>query len=244
MSAIDPNHMVMLELSRRNEIGSDAVTNRIPLHITDVSISTNKTVPNMGVPLSGAVRGESLNLAFDMGLSQKTVSLTGVLLEQNIVKQSKDGDTNKKNVTLTSFELMQLLHSYVDSSSLQDDQNINKILFFYPSKVTNTFDQRTSDREGNSVTAEEMKVLSIDNVPLVPFSWKNRAYDNDFTFGTGNKMDSQSKIFDNANLDNNHIGVTGFIRSFSTQIVAADFPSISFNLEFEEAKVIGDNFFD
>ena len=136
--------MVMLELSRRNEIGSDAVTNRIPLHITDVSINTNKTVPNMGVPLSGAVRGESLNLAFDMGLSQKTVSLTGVLLEQNIVKQSKDGDANKKNVTLPSFELMQLLHSYVASSSLQDDHNINKILFFYPSKVTNTFDQRTA----------------------------------------------------------------------------------------------------
>ena len=78
----------------------------------------------------------------------------------------------------------------------------------------------------------------------MPFTFKNRAYDNDFTFGTGNKMDSQSNIFDDANISNNHTGVTGFIRSFSTQIVAADFPLINFNLEFEEAKVIGDNFFD
>ena len=231
----DTNQMVMLELSRRNEIGSgNAVTNRIPLHITDVSISTNKTVPNMGVPLSGAVRGESLNLAFDMGLSQKTISLTGVLLEQNISKQNKDGEENVKQVSLTSFELMQLLHSYVDSSSLQDDQNINKLLFFYPSRVDNTF----TTRAGKENTP-------IEDLPIIPFSWKNRAYDNDFTFGTGNKMDNQSNIFDDATgKSNNYTGVTGFIRSFSTQIVAADFPSISFNLEFEEAKVIGDNFFD
>ena len=234
MSAKDANNMVMLELSRRNEIGSDAVTNRIPLHITDISINTNKTVPNIGVPLSGAIRGESLNLAFDMGMSQKTISLTGVLLEQNIVKQNKDGDENRKDVNLTSFELMQLLHSYIDSSSLQDDQNISKLLFFYPSRVNNEFNYRTNVTENTP----------IEDLPVVPFTFKNRAYDNDFTFGTGNTMGSQSKIFDDANISNNHTGVTGFIRSFSTQIVAADFPLINFNLEFEEAKVIGDNFFD
>ncbi len=234
MSAKQPSDKVMLELSRRNEIGSDSTTNRIPLHITDISINTNKTVPNIGVPLSGAIRGESLNLAFDMGLSQKTISLTGVLLEQNIVKQNKDGDENRKDVNLTSFELMQLLHSYVDSSSLQDDQNISKLLFFYPSRVNNEFNYRTNVTENTP----------IEDLPVVPFTFKNRAYDNDFTFGTGNTIDSQSNIFDDANISNNHTGVTGFIRSFSTQIVAADFPLINFNLEFEEAKVIGDNFFD
>ena len=242
MSALDPNNMVMLELSRRNEIGDDAIINRISLHVESVNIMTTKTVPNMGIPLSGAVRGESLNLAFDMGLSSKTMSLGGTLVEQTIKKQS--GTADAKNVVMTSFELAQLIHSYVDSSSLQDDQNISKLLFFYPSKVDNTFSQRTKNEAGDTVTEEEMKVLDLDKVPIIPFSWKNRAYDNDFTLGTGNKMDNESTIFDDASLSDNHTGVTGFVRSFTTNIIATEFPSIGFTLDFEEAKVIGDNFFD
>ena len=79
---------VFLELQRRNDQGTDIQTNRIPLLVTEVGISTNKTVPNMGIPFSGAVRGESTNLAFDVGLAQKTVSLTGILLDQEITKNS------------------------------------------------------------------------------------------------------------------------------------------------------------
>lgn len=245
MSVLNPNNMVMLELSRRNDIGSgSAIKNRIPLHVETVNISTNKSVPNVPVPLAGALSGESLNLAFDMGLASKTINITGRLTEQNIIKQSEQGSDNEKDVVMTSFEIMQLIHSYADSSSLQDDQNISKILFFYPSKVNNVFDQRTTDKEGNSITKEEMKVLSIDKVPLIPFSWKNRAFDNSFTFGTGNTMSSQSNVFDNISLNNNHIGVEGFMRSFTTNIIASEFPVIGFNLDFEEAKVIGDNFFD
>ncbi len=232
MSALDPNNMVMLELSRRNEIGDDAIINRIPLHVDSVNIMTTKTVPNMGVPLSGAVRGESLNLAFDMGLSSKTMSLSGTLVEQTIKKQS--GTADAKDVVMTSFELAQLIHSYVDSSSLQDDQNISKILFFYPSRVNNEFNYRTN------VDAN----TSIETLPIIPFSWKNRAYDNNFTKGTGNTMSDQSSIFNAAEKTENHTGVTGFVRSFTTNIIATEFPSIGFTLDFEEAKVIGDNFFD
>tara|TARA_R110002167_G_scaffold146892_1_gene338730 strand:- start:120 stop:830 length:711 start_codon:yes stop_codon:yes gene_type:complete len=230
---VDTNRMVMLELSRRNELGSgNAVINRIPLHVTNITINTSKTVPNMGVPLSGAIRGESLNIAFDMGLAQKTINLTGVLLEQNISKQNESGEV--KNVSMTSFELMQLLHSYVDSSSLQDDQNISKILFFYPSRVDNKF----VTRSGHENTA-------LEDLPIIPFTWKNRAYDNNFTFGTGNEMDNESTIFNNSSAKTgNYTGITGFVRSFNTTIEPAEFPSIGFTLDFEEAKVIGDNFFD
>ena len=245
MSVLNPNNMVMLELSRRNDIGSGSpIKNRIALHVETVGISTNKSVPNVPVPLAGAISGESLNLAFDMGLASKTINITGKLTEQNIVKQSEQGSDNEKDVVMTSFELMQLIHSYADSSSLQNDQNISKILFFYPSRVNNAFDQRTKDKDGNTVTAAEMRVLSIDKVPLIPFSWKNRAYDNSFTFGTGNTMKSQSNIFDNISVNNNHGGITGFMRSFSTNIIASEFPTIGYQLDFEEAKVIGDNFFD
>ena len=34
------------------------------------------------------------------------------------------------------------------------------------------------------------------------------------------------------------------MRSFTTNIVATEFPSIGFTLNFEQATVIGDNFFD
>ena len=233
MSAKNPNNMVMLELSRRNELGTDTTTNRIPLHVESINISTNKTVPNVPVPFTGAIRGESTNIAFDMGLASKTIDIQGVLTEQTISKQTSSGSV--KQVVMTSFELAQLIHSYVDSSTLQIDQNVNKILFFYPSRVDNNFDYRSNVTENTP----------IEDLPILPFTFKNRAYDNDFAFGTGNTTDSPSKVFDAAtSISGNYTGVTGFMRSFTTNIIASEFPSIGFNLNFEEAKVIGDNFFD
>jgi len=225
--------MVMLELSRRNELGTDTTTNRIPLHVESINISTNKTVPNVPVPFTGAIRGESTNIAFDMGLASKTIDIQGVLTEQTISKQTSSGSV--KQVVMTSFELAQLIHSYADSSTLQIDQNVNKLLFFYPSRVDNNFDYRSNVTENTP----------IEDLPILPFTFKNRAYDNDFAFGTGNTTDSPSKVFDAAtSISGNYTGVTGFMRSFTTNIIASEFPSIGFNLNFEEAKVIGDNFFD
>ena len=233
MSAKNPNNMVMLELSRRNELGTDTTTNRIPLHVESINISTNKTVPNVPVPFTGAIRGESTNIAFDMGLASKTIDIQGVLTEQTISKQTSSGSV--KQVVMTSFELAQLIHSYADSSTLQIDQNVNKLLFFYPSRVDNNFDYRSNVTENTP----------IEDLPILPFTFKNRAYDNDFAFGTGNTTDSPSKVFDAAtSISGNYTGVTGFMRSFTTNIIASEFPSIGFNLNFEEAKVIGDNFFD
>lgn len=236
--------VVFLELARRSDVsGANSHVNRIPLYVTELSFSTNKTVPNIGVPFSGAIRGESTNLAFDMGLSQKTVSITGVLLEQQIVKNNNDGSADK-TVTFTPYELAQLIHSYTDSSSFQDDQNVNKLLVFYPSKVDNSFDQRLVDKAGNTITAAEMVALDIGDAPLIPWNWNNRAYDNSFTVGSGNTTDSPSSAFNIISKTNNHIGLKGFIRSFSTTFSGAEYPSVQFSMEFEEATVIADNFFD
>ena len=228
---------VFLELQRRNDQGTDIQTNRIPLLVTEVGISTNKTVPNMGIPFSGAVRGESTNLAFDVGLAQKTVSLTGILLDQEITKNS---DGTAKTVTLTSFEMAQLIHSYVDSSAFQDDQSMNKLLIFYPSRVDNTFSYR---KDGSSVDYNPTNYPDDDQLPRIPFNWKNRAYDNSQTFFSGNTLEEPSTVFDALEKHKNQIGLTGFIRSFTSTIAGEQYPSINFTLEFEEAKVIADNFF-
>tara|TARA_R110002050_G_scaffold296709_1_gene457016 strand:+ start:821 stop:1513 length:693 start_codon:yes stop_codon:yes gene_type:complete len=223
------NFKVFLELSRRDEIGEGGHTNRIPLFVDSINVNTSKTVMNVGVPFSGAIRGEATSLAFDMGMAQKTISLSGYLLGQNIKKQ-KDLDDNVKNINLTAYEMAQLIHSYCDSSSFQRDQNLNKLVILIPSRVDHNFEYH----EGDDNTKD------ISQLKQIPFTWKNRGYDNDFALAGSNK-----KYFTPyTNTEDNTIGITGFIRSFGTTFSGADFPSVPFTLEFEEAVVITDSFLD
>mgnify|MGYP003131705721 FL=1 len=214
------NYKVFLELARRNDVGTGTM-NRIALNALSVTINTNKTIPNVPVPLAGAVTGESVNLAFDMGIASKTISVSGVLLEQQL-KKTKTEVSDAVTVTFTPFELAQLIHAYVDSSSFQDDQNINKLIILIPSKVDNNFTART---EVN-----------------IPFTFKNRVYDNSFTAFTDVPVEAFEA--DNSIDDNSFEGITGFVRSFSTTFTGEQPNTVEFQLEFEEAKVIADNFFD
>ena len=215
------NYKVYLELQRRNDVGTQAKVNRIALNALSIAITTSKTIPNVPVPLAGAVTGESVSLAFDMGLANKTISISGILLEQEI-KKSKTTEDDVVTATFTPFELAQLIHAYVDSSSFQDDQNINKLIILIPSKVDNNFVGR--------------------NAVDIPFTFKNRVYDNSFTAFT----DSPVEAFegDNSIGSRTFEGITGFVRSFSTTFSGDQPNSVEFQLEFEEAKVIADNFFD
>ena len=215
------NYKVYLELQRRNDVGTQAKVNRIALNALSIVITTSKTIPNVPVPLAGAVTGESVSLAFDMGLANKTISISGILLEQEI-KKSKTTEDDVVTATFTPFELAQLIHAYVDSSSFQDDQNINKLIILIPSKVDNNFVGR--------------------NAVDIPFTFKNRVYDNSFTAFT----DSPVEAFegDNSIGSRTFEGITGFVRSFSTTFSGDQPNSVEFQLEFEEAKVIADNFFD
>lgn len=216
------NYKVYLELQRRNDVGTEAKVNRIALNAVSIAITTSKTIPNVPVPLAGAVTGESVSLAFDMGLANKTISISGILLEQEI-KKSKTTEDDVVTATFTPFELAQLIHAYVDSSSFQDDQNINKLIILIPSKVGNDFTARNTQRD-------------------IPFTFKNRQYDNDFTAFT----DSPVEAFEEGNSIGSRTfeGITGFVRSFSTTFSGDQPNSVEFQLEFEEAKVIADNFFD
>ena len=236
MSEEFQNWKVFLELQRRNELGSADGThsNRIPLFIESIQISTNKTVPAIGVPLSGMVRGESLKLAFDMGMAEKTINLTGFLLGQTITKQSSSD--NLKTVKLTSFEMAQLIHSYVDGSAMQDDQSMNKLIILIPSRADHNFDPHTITSETDD----------IGDLPLIPFTWKNRLYDNAGTALVAGGVNEFAPITDEEitklEIDGNSIGITGFIRSFQTTITGAESPAIGFTLDFEEAKVMKENF--
>ena len=235
LNASAVNFRVFLELARRNEVGS-GVVNRIPLLVDNVSITTSKTVMNMGVPFSGAVRGESLNLAFDTGQASKTLNITGFLIGQNIKKQ-KDTDGTVISANLTSFELAQLIHSYVDSSSFQDDQNLSKVVILMPSRVDENFVKHTTTADVDDITT----------LPLIPFTWKNRGYDNDFaSLGANTEYFAEytNESSAESTRDDVTIGVTGFIRSFNTTFTGSDVDTVSFTLDFEEAKVIADNFLD
>ena len=223
------NFQVFLELQRRNDEGLNQAghANRIPLMVDSITINTSKTVMNMGVPFSGAVTGESLNLAFDTGMAQKTVNLSGTLLGQRIVKK-RDGEA-AKDIKMTSFELAQLIHSYVDSSTFQDDQSLNKLIILIPSRVDHSFSYRSAGDE----TAELL------DLPKIPFTFKNRGYDNRFT-----SQDSNSEFFAPFVEQEDSIGLMGFIRSFNTTITGAEFPAVQFTLDFEEAFVLAENFLD
>ncbi len=223
------NFQVFLELQRRNDEGLNQAghANRIPLMVDSITINTSKTVMNMGVPFSGAVTGESLNLAFDTGMAQKTVNLSGTLLGQRIVKK-RDGEA-AKDIKMTSFEVAQLIHSYVDSSTFQDDQSLNKLIILIPSSVDHSFSYRSAGDE----TADLL------DLPKIPFTFKNRGYDNRFT-----SQDSNSEFFAPFVEQEDSIGLMGFIRSFNTTITGAEFPAVQFTLDFEEAFVLAENFLD
>lgn len=222
------NFKVFLELQRRNDGFNDGNQNRIPLFVDSITINTSKTVMNMGIPFSGAVTGESLNLAFDVGMAQKTINLSGQLLGQTLVK--KKGSAAEKTPNLTAFEMAQLIHSYVDGSSFQDDQNMNKLIVLIPSRVDETF----SYHGGVSGTTD------VSDLPFIPFTWKNRGYDNEFT-----SQGSNSEYFTPyTGAEDVTLGITGFIRSFNTTITGAEFPAIGFTLDFEEGLVLSENFLD
>lgn len=222
------NFRVFLELQRRNDGYNLGQQNRIPLFADSISIGTQKTVMNVGIPFSGAVTGESQRLAFDMGMATKNVSISGVLLGQTIVK--KNSSTEKSRI-LTAFEMAQLIHSYADSSTFQDDQNLNKLIILMPSRVDEDFEYHTAADETNDVT----------ELPLIPFSWKNREYDNSFTSFTGRNKKWFTPYDNTADVT---VGMEGFIRSFTTDFSGTEVNTVGFSLEFEEAHVLNDNFLD
>lgn len=224
------NSYCMLELARRGSgdtIPSDTESglfqNRIGLLATNISISTNKQSLAFPVPFSGVISGESTTLALDMGLATKTITITGILKDQTLFKRSKGG--TQKEIKLTAYELAQLLHSYVDSSFLHEDQNVSKLIILIPSRADTNFDYRSG------VTAN----TDLKDLPLIPFHYGNRTFDMPTLDGT--KIDWGATEFPSAltSINEEIPGLSGFINDFSTDIAGDQIPSIAFNLTFTVA---------
>ena len=223
-------NFVLLELARRasgDTAGGGITTNRIGLLVDSVDIQTNKQSLSFPVPFTGIVSGESHTLAIDLGLATKTLTLTGRILDQRITKNnSKDGTVTNKN--MTAFEVAQLIHSCVDSSFIHEDQNISKIIVLIPSRVDESYEYREASHETDELT----------DLPLIPFTWANRAYDvpkyailtTDFPDIVGGTTDTEIP------------GITGYIDNFGTQFTGVEGPSVTFNLSFQHAATAAADF--
>ena len=233
-----------LELARRAQVddGTARAVNRIPLFVREIQVNTQKTVPTIPIPFAAVATGASETLAFDMGISSKTLSLSGVLLDQTISKDTQESDTSHKERILSCFELAQLIHSYVDSSQAQEDQTLNKLIILIPSRVDTNFEYHDATTE----------TKDLDQLPLIPFTFENRRYDERFKRQINQQIENLTGTSDLINLsptsaftdisDLDEIpGMSGFIQSFDTTFSGEQPNSVEFNLNFEVATVIADN---
>ena len=205
-------HAVFLKLGSYGTGGSseDLVTNTIPLKVTSITISTAKTIPSLEVPFSGALSGESITAALDLGMASKSISLNGFILEDTITKKWAEDGAPTGAKTYTAIELAQMIHSSVDSTGLQTYQAINELVFLYDSKVDNNGDQRTSTQ-------------------VIPFTYSSR--------GARKERDNRGAILASTFPTNQFsTGLKGFVRSFNTTIDSETI-DISFDLQFEVATV-------
>ena len=186
--------------------------------------------------------GKSETLAFDMGIANKAISLTGTLLNQRISKDTGEGSDSAKERILTPFEMAQLIHSYVDSSAAQDDQSMNRLIILMPSRIDTNFNYHTTDDETNDMS----------DLPLIPFTYENRRYDERFKRAANDFIDSTTGVSDLIDIsplsafsdvsDVDEItGMSGFIRSFNTTFAGEQANAVPFTLEFEVAKVLAEN---
>ena len=258
MSAPDGTHYVFLDLSSRSPFGDkpdtstmqDFQTNRIGLKCDNVSISTAKNILAFPTPAVGIATGESVSLGLDMGMSTKSISLSGVITEQTIHKQFNAGDLPKSKVDptdstltytdadgkwvsvyMTAQEICQLIHSYVDSSFMQSNQNLNKLNILIPSRVGPNWTYHDEDASGTALTVGS--ATSVENAPLIPFNYAVRDKG-------GSDLDAQlsipitkfpKPINTGVNITD---GISGFVRSFDTTLVGGQ-PFVEFSMSFEVA---------
>lgn len=229
-SDVESLNYVMLELARRASTdtpGESISENRIGLLCQTVDITTNKQSLSFPIPFSGIISGESKTIAIDLGLATKTVSLTGTIVDQYITKNDSKGVLEE--VKLSAYEIAQLLHSYVDSSFLHEDQNFSKLIILIPSRVDANFVQRTSP--SNAATAD------LTELPLSPFTWHNRAYDVPrYSIG------AEEFPLDLETVSDELEGITGYIDTFSTSFSGTEVPQVTFSMSFQQASTAASDF--
>ena len=224
------DHLVFLNFKSRNDVDSSApwIANRIALKVESLNISTTRTVPSFPLPFSGAITGESTTLAIDMGMATKNIQITGIITEQTIVKIEEN---NTYTVQMTAMEVAQLIHSSVDSSFIQTQQNIGELVILMPSRVANNYGYHSGVDQN---TPQEL-------CPLVPFTFASRAVDQRNTLFADNFPHPVGTLASQIDPDDDDTplpvkGVEGFIQNFGTDIQGGQ-PFIGFSMGFEVALV-------
>jgi hypothetical protein len=241
---VAPINRVMIELSRRAASGDTSDlntihTNRISLLCDQVTVSTSKSAYPIDIPFSGVISGESATMVMDLGAARKEITLTGVIHEQEITKFKGGEGATPKTVKLTSYEIAQLLHSYVDSSFIHEDQNISKLIILIPSRADNNFEYRDSSDADNptasfTVTAD----TPLEDLPLIPFHFANRTYD-----VKSSSYGHTRGTFDYFKTTSDEIeGIRGFVSTFSTDIAGAATPVITFTMTFIQSSTVVSDF--
>ena len=183
-------------------------TNVIPLKVTSIGISTDKTIPSMPVPISGLTFGEATVAALDAGMSRKSVSLSGFILPETITKEGRGGH-DKGALNYTAHEIAQMIASGVDSTGAAQHQAFDELVFLIPSTVNENFSQVT---ERN-----------------IPWTFASR--------GGANELDNYRVPFPNDfPTSETSEGLKGFIRQFNCDCTS-DTVEVSFNMTFEVATV-------
>jgi len=202
---------------------SDINIDTIPLKVVSASVSVNKTIPNMNLPLAGLATGESTNIALDLGMSDKSVSLSGYILDAELSRSHTTDGTNAKTLKFTAMEIAQLIASGVDSTGLAKYQGFDELLLFTESFVDENYEDRGQAADSN---VSQLGTLSA----VVPLTFTSR--------GTKNTKDNTNVFrpftYPTANSVN---GLRGYISSFNYTL-AAETVEVEFSMEFAISKVI------
>jgi len=200
---------VYLKLQKHS--GSSATIDTIPLKVNSVSVSVDKTIPAIPIPLSGLATGESTTVALDLGMSNKRISLTGIIVDTEIRRSHTKSGGSATNLTFTAQEVAQMIASGVDSTGLASYQAINELVVLMDSKVDENYAARASTIQIPLTFRARGSALEKDNTNVV----------GSFAFPTS----STSK------------GLNGFIQSFSYEMTGETI-EVSFSLEFVVANVL------
>jgi len=188
--------------------GGSLTKNVIPLKVTSIGISVDKTIPSFPVPVSGLTFGESTTAALDAGMSSKQISIQGFILPETITKDGSGGHSGTA-LNYTAHEIAQMIASGVDSTGAAIHQAFDELVFLIPSTVDENFAQ-VAERN-------------------IPWTFSSR--------GAANELDNFRVPFPaDFPTSSTDSGVKGFIRQFSCDFTS-DTVEVSFSMTFEVATV-------
>ena len=150
--------MSYVYLKLQQHKGTSTSVDVIPLKVNSVSVSVDKTIPNLPIPLSGLTTGESATVALDLGMSNKRISLSGVILETQMERSHTSGA-----LTFTAQEVAQMIASGVDSTGAARYQAINELVVLIDSKVNENYADRGGTTQIPFTFASRGASLEKDN---------------------------------------------------------------------------------